>query len=265
MYLCVNYLRNWRCVRVLVGLVCYSVCLPVCTSITHMSHFYSDLNKTSPPGRGCEWQAWSLLFLWWKGQYMPKVKNLCKISKILNFHSITWNLKSICRFGYWLQSPIIFEINIGQILKSSIFIRLTWNLKINYLHIYPYHRRWMEVMLSPLSICLLLDEKKFHQVCLSLFVTWFLATVFKQSFWNVLCMFFFLCIHVFCIQIRLFFKWFFTIEKWGQKLCVAWYLKKWWTSYAKTRWMSWLRDETKPIWFWLKSWFRSDLSVEHKM
>ena len=165
MYLCVYYLRNWRCVSVLVGLVCYSVCLPVCTSITHMSHFYSDLNKTSPPGRGCEWQAWSLLFLWWKGQYMPKVKNLCKISKILNFHSITWNLKSICRFGHWLQSPIIFEINIGQILKSSIFIRLTWNLKIICIFTPTTEGGWRLCCHRCLSVCYLMKKNFTKYVC----------------------------------------------------------------------------------------------------
>ena len=71
------------------------------------------------------------------------------------------------------------------------------------------------------------------------------------------------------IQIRIriwkLFKWFFTIERWSQKLCIAWDLKKLWTSCDKTRWMSWFGDKNKPIRFWLKSGFRSDPSVAYKI
>ena len=36
----------------------------------------------------------------------------------------------------------------------------------------------------------------------------------------------------------------------GQKLYVAQYLKKLWTGYDQTWWMSWIGDENKLIRFW---------------
>ena len=47
----------------------------------------------------------------------------------------------------------------------------------------------------------------------------------------------------------------------GDKNDIPWYLKKLWTSYDKTRWMSWLGDKNKLIWFRL----RSGLSVAYIM
>jgi len=57
-------------------------------------------------------------------------------------------------------------------------------------------------------------------------------------------------------------QWFF-IER-CQKLCIAWYFKKLWTNYDKTMWMSSLGEKNKPIRFWLRSKFRSDVSVGYK-
>ena len=38
--------------------------------------------------------------------------NISQISKVVNFHPIdSWNLKSIYRFGHWVQAPIILKSN----------------------------------------------------------------------------------------------------------------------------------------------------------
>ena len=46
----------------------------------------------------------------------------------------------------------------------------------------------------------------------------------------------------------------------GQKQYIAWYLKKLWTDYDKTRWISWFGDKNKAIRFWLRP--GSGLSVD---
>ena len=61
-----------------------------------------------------------------------------------------------------------------------------------------------------------------------------------------------------------FFTWFFTIERWGQKLYVAWYFKKLWTDYAKPRWIRCVSDKNKPIRFRFRCRSRSGLSVGYK-
>ena len=40
-------------------------------------------------------------------------------------------------------------------------------------------------------------------------------------------------------------KWFFTIERLSQNQYIAWYFKKLWTDYDKTRWMSWVDDKNQ--------------------
>ena len=48
---------------------------------------------------------------------------------------ILGSMKRICISSHWVQPPIIFEVivgqkvNIGRILKLSIFVQFTWNLK----------------------------------------------------------------------------------------------------------------------------------------
>ena len=68
------------------------------------------------------------------------------------------------------------------------------------------------------------------------------------------------------IQIRIleFLKWYFTIERLSQKLCIPWCLKKW-MDYEKTSWLSWWGYKNKQIRFGLRSRFRSNLSEGHKV
>jgi len=47
-------------------------------------------------------------------------------------------------------------------------------------------------------------------------------------------------------------RWFFTIERLGQKRYEARYFKKLLTDSDETTWMSWLGDENKPIRFWFR-------------
>ena len=61
-----------------------------------------------------------------------------------------------------------------------------------------------------------------------------------------------------------FLKWFFNIEKWGQKRNGAWYFKKFRTSFDKTLGKSWLGAKNKLIRFWFRSGSRSDLTVGYK-
>ena len=82
-----------------------------------------------------------------KGQNRPNGQFGWNFLKSSIFIQLTWNLKTICISGHRIQPTINFEVNIGQKVnidqsgqhrpkgqfgpnfqKSSIFIRLTWNL-----------------------------------------------------------------------------------------------------------------------------------------
>ena len=62
-------------------------------------------------------------------------------------------------------------------------------------------------------------------------------------------------------DLKVFFQWFFTIYRWGQKRYMAWYLKKLWMDYDKSWWISWGDDNNKLIRFWLRPGCRSGLQM----
>ena len=64
-------------------------------------------------------------------------------------------------------------------------------------------------------------------------------------------------------NLNIFWKCFFTNERWAQKWYTAQYLKKL-SGLAKTWWMSWLGDKNKPNRLWFRSGCRSGLPVGDK-
>ena len=87
---------------------------------------------------------------------------------------LTWNLKIICKSGYWIQPPIIFEVNLDQMVNRD------WISKIVNFH--PIH---------------LIFEEELHIWSLNSTTNYFWGQICFMDFTSImLCMTFLVCLFV---------------------------------------------------------------------